>query len=248
MTVTRILTAIVLVLAAAAAAAQTSGAAISVPLPIDPKRLAQYDIVELAGARAADEAMLEGPRSPLVVEYVTVLASIRQRLAIYENGLVEVDLEGTGADLRKRVVIPEDAVTEYEKFFATCDLETFTPWDAGDPARNQVVLRLGDGAAAIERRFRATTVVPAHVERLRQVLHDVLRALCEDRTATNPIANYEPVVGDVLIADDQKTYRIVRLINDGEYTELLNTKLPLRLVVTTADLHLYFIGLQPRHP
>lgn len=246
MTPKRFFTAIVLLAAVAPAGAQS--VAISVPLPIDPEQLARYNIVELTGARAADPSVLDGELPPLVVEYVTDLTPIRQRLAIYETGLVEVELEGTGATLQKLVMIPEDAVAEYEKFFRTCDIEKFVPMDRGDPGRNQVVLRLGSGDAAVERRFRATSVVPENVERLRQVLHDVLRALCEDRTATNPIAQYEPVVGDVLVGDDQKTYRVVRLINDGEYTELLNTTHPLRMVVATQDLHLYFVARQPAAP
>ena len=58
---------------------------------------------------------------------------------------------------------------------------------------------------------------------------------------TNSVANYQAQVGDQLVGDDQKIYRVMR-IADGHIVELQCLSQPTRLYVEMKDLYLYFIG------
>jgi hypothetical protein len=236
-----------IVLAAAvlvpAALAQPEGVAISVPVPdLDSRKFRRYEVIELSGAVPVDGTLLvEGRLPAVVVDYVSQLGSIRQRAAIFENGVISVELSGVGGRVEKKVLLPRDALDAYRAFFAACDLASFRPIDHGSEA-DHVLLRLAaaDGAV-IEKRFPATALVPENVERMRMVLDDLLRALSEDREVTNPIALWKPRVGDTLLGGDQKQYTVVRIL-DSQFIELVCATEPVRRFVPVKDLHLYFVG------
>lgn len=239
----------VIALAVPSMAGETEpGGAISIPLPdVSTRQFREYEVVELAGARPAGESLLVDGRLPAaLVDYEAHLGSIRQRLTLFENGVVVVDMTGAGGTIRKRVLLPDDATAAYREFFSAATLRKFEPKDLGAVGRDRVRLRIAspDGDP-VQRTFPVTAVVPEPVERLRQVLQDLLRALVEDREVTNPITGWVPEVGGVLVADDQKTYRVVRLMQNGEVLEMVSTTEPLRRFVATKDLHLYFIGVRP---
>lgn len=247
----RALVAGVLTAAALSAQAPEPGTAIHVPVPVlTDKELRQYNVVELSGAEpAGDDLLVDGELPLSVLEYLSSLGAIRQRLVIYENGLVTIALDGAGARMRKRVKFPPQAVESYREFFASVHLEKFQVADHGIPDRDQAMLRVVlPGAEAIERKFRSTAMLPEPVERLRQVLQDLMRALSEDREVTNPIIGYLPKLGDILVGDDQKTYRVLSVMQEGKLIELASTSEPVRRFVAAADLHLYFIGARPSKP
>lgn len=228
------------------ALAQTEGTAISVPLPdLDSRKYRRYQVIELAGAMPVDGSFLVDGRLPeVVVDYVSQLGKVRQRVSIFENGVVSIELSGVGARVEKKVLMPPDAVAAYRDFFETCEIESYRPLDQGTD-HDRVTLRLARrGRDAVEKRFPATSMVPENVERMRLVLDDLLRALSEDREVTNPISLWTPREGDTLLGGDQKSYRVVRLLQ-GEFIELVCTTEPVRRFVPIKDLHLYFVGAVP---
>ncbi|HUP65272.1 MAG TPA: hypothetical protein VM557_08330 [Thermoanaerobaculia bacterium] len=228
--------------------AQDLGVAINLPIPeLTERQMKEYHVIELAGAMPAEGDLLVDGKLPLpVIDFVSRLGMIHQRLSLFENGLVALELSGAGGTIRKRVIIPPDAVTAYRNYFVAADLAAFEPYAPGNPGHDQVILRISaaDGTH-VERRFPATAMLPALVERQRHVLQELLRALAEDREVTNPIAGYKGKIGDVLLGDDQKSYRVLRLVAGGEFLELLCTTEPVRRFVSRKDLHLYFIGVRP---
>ncbi|HVR43865.1 MAG TPA: hypothetical protein VMS56_10535 [Thermoanaerobaculia bacterium] len=238
------------VASAAFAQAPQPGDAISIPIPDLGRQTIEYQVVELAGARPADESLLVDGRLPAAfADLVSDLGSIHQKISLFENGLVSIELAGAGGRIRKRVIIPPDAVLAYREFFTPDDLADFRPVDSGEAGRDQVVMRIAaKDQPAVERKFRATIALPHRVERYRLVLQDLLRALAEDREVTNPITGYEPKIGDMLISDEQRAYELVRILQGGELLELRSTSEPVRRFVPRKDLHLYFIGVRPAVP
>src|SRR4051812_33871425 len=69
------------------------GGAIAVPLPErERKKLAKYDIPELAGSRQAiGSQRIDGRLPKPLVDYSATTADIYQRLSIFEGGLVVVE-------------------------------------------------------------------------------------------------------------------------------------------------------------
>lgn len=227
------------------------GAAISIPVPdVSSREFREYEVVELAGARPASESLLVDGRLPAaIIDYDSYLTPLRQRLTLFENGVVAVDMRGAGGTIRKRVLLPPDATAAYREFFSAKTLEAFQPHDEGLVERDQAMLRITPpGGEPVERKFRVTAMLPEPIERFRQVLQDVLRALVEDREVTNPITGWVPALGAVLVGDDQRSYRVVRLIQQGEVLELVSTTEPVRRFVAQKDLHLHFIGVRLPRP
>jgi hypothetical protein len=77
-------------------------------------------------------------------------------------------------------------------------------------------------------------------------LRDLLRAMSEDREVTSTVAGYEPKAGDELVADDHKTYRVVRVVDGANVVELKCLDAPTTIYVAKKDLNLYFIGAKPK--
>jgi hypothetical protein len=228
------------------ALAQSEGIAISVPLPdLDSRKFRRYQVVELSEALPVGGSLLvDGNLPAAILDYLTRLGTIRQRVSIFENGVVSVALSGAGGRVEKKVLMPPDAVASYREFFASCDLGSFRPIEPGSDENRVTIRMLSADGTPIEKRFPATALVPENVERMRLVLDDLLRALSEDREVTNPISLWEPREGDTLLGGDQKTYRVVRILG-GEFIELVCTSEPVRRFVPIKDLHLYFVGAVP---
>src|SRR3954454_6918024 len=91
------------------------GGAIAVPLPErERKKLAKYDIPELAGSRQAlGPQRIDGHLPKPLVDYSAMMADIYQRLSIFEGGLVVVEVRGAGGKIRKKLLIPDDALKRY---------------------------------------------------------------------------------------------------------------------------------------
>jgi hypothetical protein len=217
---------------------------ISIPVPqLSDKEMVNYHVVELAGATpVGDDLLIDGRLPKVLINFTARLEEVYQRLTIFENAVLALEMEGDGWRMSKRVRIPEQALDGYREFFTPRELERFRPWSQGDPARDQTVLRITAGETTVERKWASTAVIPEQIERLRLVLQDVVRALSEDREVTNPMAGYDASVGDVLLGDDQKRYRVVGILQQGNLLELQSLTEPVRRFVAKKDLHLYFVA------
>src|SRR5688500_848794 len=93
------------------------GDAISIPIPTSRMLdLQRYEIPELAGAEVARGSYLVNGKLPRpVADYIASMAGIRQRLSIFENGVVSISMKGTGGTIRKRLIIPPDALAAYKQ-------------------------------------------------------------------------------------------------------------------------------------
>ena len=99
----------------------------------------------------------------------------------------------------------------------------------------------GDGGKYVERSYDPIVVLPKSMTDQVLPLQDLLRAMSEDRGITNTIAGYVPAVGDQLVADDQKVYRVERII-ENQMVELKCINQPTTIYVAIKDLYNYFIG------
>jgi hypothetical protein len=221
------------------------GGAISVPLPEkERRRLKRYEIPELVGSRQAIGSQLIDGRLRLpVLDYVSEQGPIHQRLSIFEQGLVVIDAHGAGGTIRKKLLIPDDALKNYVKAISTTSLTDVRPTDVALPrdGRRSLLRVYGGRASYVEREFDPMSTLPKRLADMIVPLEDLLRAIYEDRAVTNSVANYQAQVGDQLVGDDQKVYRVTR-IADGHIVELQCLSQPTRLWVEMKDLYLYFIG------
>lgn len=225
-------------------AAPAPGSALSLPMPTSRQGdLRRYEIPELAGAEVAHGSNLIEGRLPYpIADYSAMVGKISQRISIFENGIIAVSMKGAGGTIRKRIRIPPDALEAYRKALEAQALEDFWSQPPGTTADRAVLRIYRDDRSHVERIFNPTIVQSASIDRPLQILSDLLRALSEDREATNPLTGYTPRVGDHLVSDDEQTYRIVAILQNGEYLELVSTREPLTLYVAMKDLHNYFIG------
>src|SRR3954468_3776616 len=107
------------------------GGAINVPLPEDEeKRLRRYDIPELAGAKQAIGPQPVGGRLPRpLVDYSIQSGKIVQRLSLFEGGLAVLNMRGAGGVIRKKLILPPDALKAYLKPAQARELRGLRPSD-----------------------------------------------------------------------------------------------------------------------
>lgn len=221
------------------------GGAISVPLPESARRrLQRYDIPELVGARQAlGSQLIDGRLRKPVLDYISRDAKITQRLSLFEGGLVVINVTGAGATIRKKLIIPDDAVKIYLKATSFPLLSNVRPANLVAPRDGREGrLRVYDDAGTfVERTFDPAAVLPKAMNDQVLPMQDLLRAIYEDRGITNSVAGYIPAVGDELVADDRKVYRVVRVI-ENRIVELKCINQPTIMYVGVKDLYNYFIG------
>src|SRR5438105_6791434 len=109
--------------------------AISVPLPEkERKRLQKYEIPELVGSRQAlGSQLLDGRLREPLLDSLSEQGPIHQRLSIFEGGLVVVDVHGAGGTMRKKLLIPDDALKNYVRAISTLSLTDVRPADIVAP-------------------------------------------------------------------------------------------------------------------
>jgi hypothetical protein len=223
--------------------------AISTPLPEkQERRLKKYEIQELAGARQALGSQLIDGRLPKpLIDFVTHEGSVEQRLSVFEGGLVVVAMTGA-ASIRKKVLIPGDALDAYLGAISPDGLQKVDARSLAVPERGRTArLRVyRDDGSHVERIFHPGRVLPKSLGDQLGPLRDLLRAVSEDRSVTSSVAGYEPQIGDELVADDHKVYRVERLIGGAGVVELRCLDAPATIYVMKSDLHLYFIGRRPQ--
>ena len=221
------------------------GGAIAVPLtPKQEKQLRKYEIPELAGSRQALGSQLIGGELPRpLIDYVVREEKLEQRISFFQGGLVVVNMRGAGGPIRKRVIIPDDALDSYQKRISYAALSAIRQFELAAPRDNRIaLLRIysGDGKY-VERVYDPMAAMPKTLNDEVLPLQDLLRTISEDRGVTNSVANYMPKPGDKLVSDDQKVY-VVRRVIDNHIVELQCTSQPTSIYVEVKDLYNYFIG------
>lgn len=221
------------------------GGAIAVPLPeAQRKALRKYEIPELAGSRQAlGSQLIEGALPKPIVDYIAVEANVQQRISIFEGGLVVVDVRGAGGPIRKKVIIPADALKSYLKAISPVTLAAIRQSALSAPRDDRrSVLRVYSAPREwVERQFDPMAATPKALNDEIVPLRDLMRAICEDRGVTNSVAGLMPKRGDELVGDDRKIYRVERVINDS-IVELRCLSQPTTMYVAVKDLYNYFIG------
>ena len=249
---------LILVLAAVPALAQhdiTSvdpappGSAIATPTPTSElRRLKKYDTPELAGAtQALGSQLIDGRLRRPLIDFITREGTVEQRISIFERGLVVVQMTGA-ATIRKRVIIPDDALAAYVSSTTTAALRAIDARELPMPEETRrSLLRVYDADGTfVERVFHPGRVPPKQLNDQIAPLRDLLRAISEDRDVTSTVADYQPKEGDELVADDQKAYRVMRVLGGAGVVELKCLDAPTTIYVATKDLHLYFVGAKPK--
>ncbi|HMC21160.1 MAG TPA: hypothetical protein VKL19_04905 [Thermoanaerobaculia bacterium] len=219
------------------------GGAIATPLlEAQRKQLAKYEIPELVGSRQAlGSQLIEGTLPEPLVDYVAQDAKVQQRVSIFQGGLVVVDVRGAGGPIRKKVIIPDDALKNYLRAVST--IATVRQGELVAPKDNRrALLRVYTARHQFtERMFDPVATLPRTINDQIAPLRDLMRAICEDRAVTNSVAGYVPKPGDELVGDDRKVYKVMRVMNDS-IVELRCTSQPTTIYVEVKDLYNYFIG------
>ncbi|HSP14607.1 MAG TPA: hypothetical protein VLV78_07640 [Thermoanaerobaculia bacterium] len=222
------------------------GGAIAVPLPEDQLRqMRKYGLDELAGSRQAiGSQLIDGHLPRPLLDYYVHSGNIDQRLSIFERGLVVIRMTGAGGIIQKRVIIPDGAVRKYLESAAPEKIEQIRTTELRDPTQNRIAfLRVyRDGATFVERVFDPSLAPPKILHDAVLPIEDLLRAISEDREVTSTLAGYEPHVGDELVGDDRKTWRVERIISSSGIVELHCTSQPMVMYVAKKDLYNYFVG------
>ena len=202
----------------------------------------KYDIPDLAGAeQALGSQLIDGRLRKPLVDYIVQEGPVEQRISIFEGGLVVINMTGAST-IRKRMLIPKDALTAYTgavsaKALRAIDGRELVPSEA--TRRSQLRVYDADGTF-VERKFHPGKILPKSLTDQITPLRDLLRAISEDREVTSSIAGYEPSPGDELVADDQKVYRVMRVVD--LVVELRCITAPTTIYVAKKDLNQYFVG------
>ena len=221
------------------------GGAIAVPLPErERKKLKKYDIPELAGSRQAiGSQRIDGRLPKPLVDYSINTSAVYERLSIFEGGLVVVESRGAGGTIRKKVIIPSDALQNYLHAISPAALAGVRGGELGKPRdTRRARLRVYDPQLNfVERQFDPMATMPKTLSDQVTPMQDLLRAIYQDRGVTNSVAGYMPKAGDQLVGDDKKVYKVIRVVND-KFVELRCLSQPTVIYVDVKDLYNYFIG------
>ena len=221
------------------------GTVIATPLPEKQRRqMKKLDIPELVGARQALGSQLIDGRLPRpIVDYVVVDHNVEQRISIFERGLVVVRMNGAaGTTMLKRVILPDDTLKIYMKAASPDVLSQVRKKDVSPPdtGRRSWLRVYRDDGQHVDLAFDPLGVIPKPLADQVHPLEDLLRAISLDRAVTNTVADYQPHVGDELVSDDRKTWRVERVMN--EIVELRCLGQPSIVYVDKHDLYNYFVG------
>ncbi len=223
--------------------------AIATPMPsIRERQMKKYEIPELSGAiQALGSQLIDGHLPRPLVDFVTTEGSVTQRISLFEGGLAVVNMTGS-VSLRKKVILPKDALAEYLTAITPARLRVIDERELASPELDRVArVRVYDADGTyVERRFHPGRMLPQTLGVQINPLRDLLRAMSEDREVTSSVAGYEPKPGDELVADDYKTYRVMRVVPGANVVELRCLDAPTTIYVAKKDLNLYFIGAKKR--
>ena len=178
-----------------------------------------------------------------LIDYIAISGTVRERISLFEGGLTVVDVSGAGGTIRKKVIIPPDALASYRKSTSADALRKIAPVTLVAPVdgRRATVRIYGDDGTVVEREFDPAAIMSKAMTDQIAPLQDLLRAIYEDRGVTNSIANYAPQAGDELVDDGRKVWRVNRVISEKIVVLDCETE-PTRIYVDVHDLSNYFIG------
>lgn len=220
-----------------------SGGIAATPIPTK-RGWKKYDIPDLAGAKqAVGSQLIDGHLRKPLVDFITAEGVVEQRVSIFEGGLVVVNMTGAST-IRKKMLIPESALRSYVSAVTPESLQAIDQQSLVSPEptrRSRLRVYAADGSF-VERVFNPTRVLPKSLNDQITPLRDLLRAVSEDREVTSSVSGYEPKPGDELVADDQKIYRVMRVVDGANVVELKCLDAPTTIYVVKKDLHLYFVG------
>jgi hypothetical protein len=219
-------------------------AAIATPLPRSvEKQFRKYDLPELSGARQAlGSQLIDGQLPKPILDYIVRAGKVVQRVSLFQGGLVVVNVSGAGGTIRKKLIIPADALAVYRAGISAAKLRAVREGDLAPPveARSARLRIYDDAGAAVERTYDPMAALPKSLSDQVLPLQDLLRAMTQDRGVTNTIANYQPAVGDELVSDDNKVWRVARIKDD--VVELHCLTAPTMMYISKGSLNNYFIG------
>ena len=223
--------------------------AISTPMPESQRRmLKKYDFPDLAGAeQVLGSQLIDGRLPKPLIDFITRDGTIDQRVSLFEGGLVVINLTGAAA-IRKKVLIPPDALSNYTKVITPAALRAIDQRELAPPEPNRrafVRVYETDGKY-VEREFHPGKILPKQMGDQVVALRDLIRAISEDRSVTTSVAGYEPKPGDELVADDHKVYRVMRIVDPPGVVELKCLDAPTTMYIAKKDLSQYFIGAKPK--
>jgi hypothetical protein len=218
---------------------------IAIPLPPKSQRqMKKYETPELVGARQAlGSQLVDGDLPHPMLDYVTKSGLIEERLSMFEGGLIVVSMNGVGGNMHKKLLIPIDALAAYRRAAAPEKLQLIRTNDVSKPApERHSLLRIyrADGTH-VELQFDPAGSIPKTLADEIRPLEDLLRVIAEDRTVTSTVAGYEPAVGDELVGDDQRIWRVERITKEG-LIQLRCTGQPTVVYIDKHFLYNYFIG------
>jgi hypothetical protein len=221
------------------------GTIISIPLPEkESRRLKKYEIPELVGAhQALGSQLINGELPRPLIDYATTTSQLDERVSFFEGGLVVVTMSGAAGTMHKKLIIPDDAVKAYRKranpvALALIRKESVT---GPTPARRSQLRTYRDDGTYVELAFDPAAVLPKVLTDEVRPLEDLARALSEDRTVTSSMPGYEPAVGDELVGDDAKTWRVERVTKEG-VVQLRCVNQPTVIYIDKKSLYTYFVG------
>jgi hypothetical protein len=225
----------------------TPGSVAATPIPTT-RGFRRYDIPDLAGAQQAlGSQLLDGRLRRPVMDFFSSEREIQERVSIFEGGLVVVQMTGP-ATIRKKLLLPVETIGHYTDNINAESLAKIDQRElsAPEPGRRALLRVYREDGTFVERSFNPTRMPPKELNDQIAPLRDLVRAVSEDRGVTSSVAGYEPKPGDELVADDQKTYRVVRVVDGAGVVELKCLDAPTTIYVTKSDLHLYFVGAKPK--
>ncbi len=228
------------------------GGAIAVDIPEESNiDQSQFEIPELSGARQAiGSQLVDGELPRPLADYSVRLPELTQRITLFRNGLVAIRISARDGVLAKKIILPEDALTNYQKELTTASLNDVQQQFLTVPIKGSLAtLRVYEGNGSwVERKFDPTVMLPASLARQRTIMEDLLRAVAQDREVSSSVAGYRPSVGDQLVSSDRKVYEVTRLMQAGAMVELRCLSEPTRIFVASKDLHNLFIGSRRTAP
>lgn len=223
-----------------------SDAAVATPGPRKPMK--KYDVPDLAGAQQAlGSQLLDGRLRRPLIDYYSRSGEVEQRVSLFEGGLVVIHMTGAGG-IRKKVLIPEDALANYQRSVTYEGLRAIDPNSLApaSPTHYSQIRVYNDRGEYVERVFDPSRVMSKALNDPVAPMRDLLRAISEDRDVSSSLAGYIPRPGDELVADDQKVYRVMRIVEPSGVVELKCLSAPTTIYIAQKDLKEYFVGAKPR--
>jgi len=215
-----------------------------------PHDVALTDTLPISGTELASAYQVVGPqringnlRRPLL-DYSVRNGAVLRRLSFFEGGLVCVHMKEAGADIQKKLLLPEESAKGYLAHFSPARLNEM-PADMfafGSLGQRKGTLRVYSGDRFDERSFDPSGALPKAFSDLIMPLEDFLQTISDASRIANRITGYQPRVGDHLVGDDRSTYEVVRIFGDDSVIELRRDNQPTTIFVAKKDLHNYFIG------